>query len=156
MDIARQPSVTFDTTLQASGNNTGIEVPPEALEQLGAGKRPGVVVNVNGYQYQTTVGSMGGRSMLPVSAAIRNETGLKGGDAVRVVVTLAEGKRAVEVPDDFAAAMEAAPGARAFFDGLSNSLQRYHVDSINGAKSEDTRQRRIAKSVELLASGKPR
>jgi uncharacterized protein YdeI (YjbR/CyaY-like superfamily) len=62
----------------------------------------------------------------------------------------------VTVPDDFASALAAAPGARDFFDGLSNSLQRYHIDSINGAKSADTRQRRIDKSVALFLAGKQR
>ena len=42
-------SVTFDTTVTATGNNTGIVVPDEVIEQLGAGRRSAVVVNVNGY-----------------------------------------------------------------------------------------------------------
>ena len=58
--------------------------------------------------------------------------------------------------DDFAAALTAAPGARAFFDGLSNSLQRYHIDNVNGAKTDDTRQRRIEKAVALFLAGKQR
>ena len=60
------------------------------------------------------------------------------------------------VPDDFAAALRAAPGTQAFFDGLSNSVQRFHIDKIDGAKSDDTRARRIAKSVDLFRAGKPR
>ena len=34
------PTVTFETTLSAFGNNTGIVVPPELIDALGAGKRP--------------------------------------------------------------------------------------------------------------------
>ncbi|MGP3534386.1 hypothetical protein ACTU3I_06280 [Microbacterium sp. RD1] len=30
----------FETTLHQTGNNTGIEVPPDVLEALGGGKRP--------------------------------------------------------------------------------------------------------------------
>ena len=60
------------------------------------------------------------------------------------------------MPADFAAALDAAPGARAFFDGLSNSLQRYHVDNVKGAKTDETRQRRIEKSVALFLAGKQR
>ncbi len=48
-------------------NNTGIEVPPEIVEQLGAGKRPAVVVTVNGFTYRTTVAVMGGRFLMPFS-----------------------------------------------------------------------------------------
>jgi uncharacterized protein YdeI (YjbR/CyaY-like superfamily) len=39
---------------------------------------------------------------------------------------------------------------------LSNSLQRYHVGNVNGAKSADTRQRRIDKAVALFLAGKQR
>ena len=53
-------TVAFDTTVAASGNNTGIVVPDEVIDQLDAGRRPAVVVNVNGYEYRNTVGVMGG------------------------------------------------------------------------------------------------
>lgn len=61
----------------------------------------------------------------------------------------------VDVPDDFAGAMADAE-IRGFFDGLSNSLQRYHVDQITGARAADTRARRIDKAVELFRNGKAR
>jgi len=60
------------------------------------------------------------------------------------------------VPADFAAAMDGQESARQFFDGLPNSLQRYHVDNINAAKAPETRQRRIDKSVGLFVAGKQR
>ncbi len=148
-------SASFETTLTGVGNNTGIEIPAEVLEMLGAGKRPPLLVNVNGYEYRTTAGVMGGVSMIPVSAAIRKETGLAAGDAIHVLLTVADAPRQVDVPEDFAAAMAGA-GVRGFFDGLSNSLQRYHVDQVNGAKAADTRSRRIDKAVELFGSGKQR
>lgn len=148
-------TITFTTTVSAFGNNTGIEVPAEVLEQLGGGKRPAVMVDLNGHRYQVTAGVMGGRTLLPVSAAIRKATGLSGGDAVTVALSLATAPRAVDLPDDFAAALEAAH-VRAFFDGLSNSLQRYHIDNVNGAKAPETRLRRIEKAVALFAAGKQR
>jgi hypothetical protein len=154
--IGDQPArASFDTTLTGVGNNTGIQIPAEVLQALGAGKRPPLMVNVNGYEYRTTAGVMGGVSMIPVSAAIRKETGLAAGDAIHVSLTVADAPRQVEVPEDFAAAMVGA-GVRGFFDGLSNSLQRYHVDQVNGAKAADTRTRRIEKAVGLFAEGKQR
>jgi hypothetical protein len=50
---------------------TGIDVPPEVLEQLGAGKRPAVQVTIGGHTLATTIGSMGGVAKIPVSAAVR-------------------------------------------------------------------------------------
>ena len=149
-------SVAFDTTVTATGNNTGIVVPDNLIERLGAGRRPAVVVNVNGYEYRNTVGVMGGKHLISISAAVRKETGLKGGDPIRVTLTVAETPRAVDVPGDFAAALAADTQAKAFFDKLSNSLQRYHVDTINAAKTTATRQRRIEKAISLFREGKQR
>lgn len=153
---AKPKSVTFETTVAASGNNTGIVVPDEVIEQLAAGKRPPVLVNVNGYEYRNTVGVMGGRHMISISAAVRNATGLQGGDPIRVTLTVADTAREVDVPADFAAALAADERARAFFEMLSNSMQRYHVDNINAAKSADTRQRRIDKAIALFLDGRQR
>jgi hypothetical protein len=149
-------SATFETTVSASGNNTGIVVPVEVIEQLGAGKRPPVLVNVNGYEYRSTAAVMGGKHMIGISAAVRAATGLKGGDPIRVVLTVADTPREVDVPADFASALAAEEGTAAFFGKLSNSLQRYHVDNVNGAKTEETRQRRIEKAVALFREGKQR
>ncbi|MCU1395031.1 MAG: hypothetical protein JWM34_3459 [Ilumatobacteraceae bacterium] len=147
---------TFDTTLSAFGNNTGIEVPPAVIEALGAGKRPAVLVNVNGYEYSTTIGVMAGKSLVSVSAAIRKATGLQGGDPISVTLTVADEPRTVTVPEDLERALAADPAAARFFAGLSNSLQRYHIDNINGAKTDETRARRVAKAIELFLAGKQR
>ena len=153
---AKPTSVTFETTVAASGNNTGIVVPGEVIEQLAAGKRPPVLVSVNGYEYRNTVAVVGDRHMISISAAVRNATGLKGGDPVRVTLTVADTAREVDVPADFAAALAADERASAFFGRLSNSMQRYHVNNINAAKSADTRQRRIDKAIALFLDGKQR
>ncbi|GHJ60606.1 hypothetical protein NOK12_31240 [Nocardioides sp. OK12] len=146
----------FETTLTAFGNNTGIVVPEEVIAQLGAGRRPPVEVDVNGYEYRSTVAVMRGQYLISLSAAVRAATGLAGGDQIRVALTVADSPRTVDVPVDFAAALDADGAARGFFDDLSNSLQRYHVDNINAAKSPDTRQRRIDKAVSLFLDGKRR
>lgn len=153
---AERRIVTFDTTVAVTGNNTGIVVPEEAIEQLAAGKRPPVLINVNGYEYQSTVAVMGGRHMISISAAVRKTTGLKGGDPIRVTLEVAETPREVALPADFAAALAADEQASVFFGKLSNSLQRYHIDNITAAKSADTRQRRIDKALALFRDGKQR
>jgi Bacteriocin-protection, YdeI or OmpD-Associated/Domain of unknown function (DUF1905) len=149
-------SVEFDTTIEGSGNKAGIEVPASALERLGAGRRPAVHIDVNGYEYRSTVAVMGGRHLIGVSAQVRKESGLQAGDQVHVKLRVADTPRSVDVPDDFAAALDADPTAREFFAQLSNSLQRYHVDLVNGAKTDETRQRRISRAIELFLAGKPR
>lgn len=149
-------TVQFDTTVKAAGNNTGIVVPDDAIAELGAGRRPPVLVNVNGYEYRSTVAVMGGQHMIGISAAVRSQTGLKGGDPIHVVLTLADTPREVDMPDDFAAALSADRDAGAFFAKLPNGLQRYHADNVNAAKTPETRQRRIEKAVALFRAGKKR
>jgi len=154
--VAHATPITFTTTLSAFGNNTGIVVPDDVIDKLGAGHRPPVVVDVNGHEYRSTIAVMGGQHLISVNAATRKETGLAGGDPIRVTLTLADTPREVDVPDDFAAALAAEPACAEFFASLSNSLQRYHVDTINGAKTPETRQRRIEKSLALFREGKKR
>jgi hypothetical protein len=156
MTASTPKSASFETTVAASGNNTGIVVPDEAIEQLAAGKRPAVLVNVNGYEYRNTVAVMSGTYMIGISAAIRKATGLTGGDPIHVTLTVADSPREVDVPADFAAALAADEAVAAFFAKLSNSLQRYHIDNVNAAKSAETRQRRIDRAVALFRDGRQR
>lgn len=146
----------FETTVAAMGNNTGIVVPPQVIERLGAGKRPAVLVKVNGYEYRNTVGVMGGKFLISISAAVRKETGLKGGDPIVVELTLADGPREVVLPPDFAEELAKDKAAGEFFAKLSNSMQRYHADNISSAKSEETRRRRIDKALAVFREGKQR
>ena len=146
----------FRGTLLLSGKSaTGFEVPAEIVADLGGGKKPAVTVTLNnGYSYRSSVGSMGGKFMLPVSAEHRAGAGIAAGDEVDVALVLDTAPREVVVPDDLAAALEADPAARSFFDGLSYSNKLRHVLAIDGAKTAETRERRIAKSVELFREGR--
>jgi hypothetical protein len=141
----------FSTTVELGGRTaTGFEVPPEVVDTLGAGKRPAVTVTVGGHTYRSTVAVMGGRYMLPLSAENRTAAGLSAGDAADVELELDTAPRVIEVPVDLAAALAAEPAARAAFDALNYSNQRRHTLSVEGAKTDATRTRRVAKVVETL------
>jgi len=150
------PSVTFDAVIAGSATKTGIPVPTEVLAQLDAGQRPAVVVTLNGYTYQTSVGVMSGQHLVPVSAEVRKATGVAADSHVQVTLTLDAGPRTADVPSDLAEALDLESTAKEFFANLSNSLQRMHVDNINAAKTPETRQRRIDKCVALFLDGKSR
>src|SRR5262245_1969960 len=106
------------------GNNTGIEAHADVVEALAGGKRPPVVVKVNGFEYRSTVASMGGKFLIPFSAARREESGIIGGDAIDVELTLDTVPRVVEVPDDLKAALDASPAAAAAWEKLSYSNRK--------------------------------
>lgn len=143
----------FTTTI-AGTTVTGIEVPAEVIEALGQGKKPPVVITLNGYTYRNTVAVMGGRYMVALSVKHREAAGVAGGDELEVEIALDDQPREVEVPADFAAALDAEPKARAFFDGLSYSQRSWFVLGIEEAKKPETRANRITKAVERLASGR--
>jgi hypothetical protein len=147
----------FHTTImQGDKTATGIRVPDEIVEALGSGRRPAVRVTINGFTYRSTVAVMGGEYMIGVSAENRAGARVAGGDEVDVDLELDTAPREVTVPEDFAAALAAAPAAQKTFNGLSYSNKSWHVLQIDGAKSDETRQRRIAKSVEALREGRIR
>ncbi|GIN71700.1 hypothetical protein J14TS2_21750 [Bacillus sp. J14TS2] len=147
----------FKTRLELSRKTaTGIQVPEEIVEALGAGKKPPVKVTIGSYTYRSTVALMGGKFMLPVSRENRDGAGIQAGDEIEVDIELDTMPREVNVPDDFAEALDRHAAARQFFDSLSYSNKRRFVLNIEGAKTAETRQRRIEKSVNLLREGKLR
>lgn len=144
----------FRSTIELGGKTaTGFEVPAEVVEGLGAGGRPAVTVTVNGFTYRSTVATMGGRFLLPLSAENRQGAGVAAGDEVEVTVELDTAPREVTVPADLAEALDRVPEARTFFDGLSYSRRQRYVLLVEGAKKPETRQRRIEDSVTKLAAG---
>ncbi len=84
------------------------------------------------------------------------EEGVAAGEELDVDIELDTAPREVMVPPDFAAALEAVPKARAFFDGLSYTNRSWHVLRVTGSKTDPTRQRRIARSLEMLSEGRAR
>jgi hypothetical protein len=144
------------TILQGDKTATGIEIPAAVVEALGAGKRPAITVTINGFTYRSSVAVMGGTYMVGLSAENRAGTGAKGGDEVDVDIELDAAPREVVVPPDFAAALDAEPAARATFDRLSYSNKSWHTLQLAAARTDETRQRRIAKSVEALRDGRVR
>lgn len=146
----------FHATLEQNGKTaTGIEVPGDVLEALGAGKRPAVRVTINGFTYPSTVGWMGGRSLLPVSAAVRGGAGVSAGDHLDVEVELDTAPREIAIPDDLGTALGADPAARRAFEGLSYSAKQRLVLPIEQAKAAETRQRRVARALEELGAQGP-
>jgi uncharacterized protein YdeI (YjbR/CyaY-like superfamily) len=141
----------FTTELEATGGTTtGFVVPDELVDALGAGRRPKVVVTVQGHTWRTSIASMGGRFLLGASGAVREAAGLAAGQSYTVTVEVDTAPRTVDVPDDLAAALAASPAAAAGWAGLTYSQQRQHVEAVHAAKKPETRERRVAAIVAAL------
>jgi hypothetical protein len=147
----------FRTTILTTGKTAaGIRVPDEALAALGTSKKPAVTVTINGFTYRSTVATVDGVPMVGVSAENRASAGVEGGQEVDVDMELDTQPREVTIPPDFEAALARVPQARRFFESLSYSDKRFHTLSIEGAKTDETRERRIAKSLATLRGGRKR
>lgn len=140
--------------LLAGKTATGIRVPDEIVENLGAGKRPPVKATINDYTYQNTIAVMNGVYMLSVSNSVREKAGVKSGEMVEVELELDKAPRDVDVPHDFRKALEQNADAKLFFDSLSNSNKKRYTISIEQAKTEDTKNRRIEKAIADLKAQK--
>ena len=145
----------FHASIELSGKTaTGIRVPAEVVAHLGSSKRPPVRITINCHTYRSTVATMGGVFMLPISEENRKLAHVSAGDEVEVGIEADTQPREVGVPPDFLEALDRDPDARRFFDGLSYSNKQRVVLSIEGARTDETRQRRIAKAVGTLREGR--
>jgi hypothetical protein len=145
--------VDFRTTVVLGGKTaTGLQVPDDVVEALGAGKRPPVVVTVAGYTYRTTVALMSGAFWVPLAAEHREAAGVQADEEVEVSVTLDTAPREVAVPEDLAGAFDAA--VRAQFDALAYSHRKEWVRWVEEARKPETRAARIEKTVESLRAGR--
>ena len=147
-------SQTFRTVLEATGgNNVAIVVPDDVVASFGRGKRVPVSVTIDdGYTYATTIASMGGRFLVSFNAATRAATGRGAGDEVDVRLELDDAPRTVTVPPALATALQGDPAAAKAWEALSPSKQKAHALSVESAKTDETRERRLAKVMEALTS----
>lgn len=147
----------FRATIEQSGKTaTGIPVPEGVVAALGRGKRAPVRVTIGGHTYLGSLASVDGKPMVSLSAENRERAGVAAGDEADVDIEVDTAPRQVTVPADFADALDADGVARQTFDRLSYSNKQWHVLSIEGARTAETRQRRIAKSVSALREGRAR
>ena len=141
----------FRALIEGAGKTAaGIEVPAKVVSALGSSKRPAVRVTINGYTYRSTVAVLGGRFMMGVSAEVRAAAGVAAGERVEVEMELDTAPREVVVPPELKKALAADAAARKRFEALSYSRKRLLADPIANAKTDETRQRNLAKAMTQL------
>lgn len=158
-DSGADPSgLRIRTTLQARGPAAAAILTDDQLAAIGGGaKTPAVRVTVNGgYTFEGRIGRMRGETLLGFNKAIRTAARVEAGDEVDLLVVLDEAPRAVELPDDLAAALDADPAARAGFDALAPSHRKEYARWVAEAKRPDTRERRIADTLDGAREGRAR
>lgn len=141
---------TFKTVLEKHDKSeaTGITIPFDVEKVFGA-KRVPVKVKINDAEYRSTVMRMDGRYMMAVPKVFRNAAGIQAGDEITVIMEKDTEKRKVEIPKDLSDALKKAK-LQDVFSKMSYTHQKEYVNAINEAKKEETRIRRIEKTIEML------
>src|SRR5262249_7045312 len=155
----KEQTMKFRTYVEPPEPMRGVEGPPKVVESLGQGKRPGVIITINGHSWKSRVAIMRGRFLLGLSNGNRQAAGEATGDDVEVELEFDSDPRVVVEPADFARTLSADPIARAAYDRLPEGRKREHVRAIESAKKPETRIRRIEKALatlrELESAGGP-
>lgn len=143
-------SKTVEVSILSDGGMCAIPVPFDPKAVFGKVRAP-VKVTVNGYTFRSTIARMGDKTFIPLRKSNREAAAVEGGDCVKVRITADAEVRVVDVPPDLAQALKAKSGLWKQWGELSYTNQRECVESVLGAKKPDTRTRRIAKVVDLVA-----
>lgn len=146
------PRATFEARLErAEGTGTAMfAIAPIDIRDVFGKARPAVRVRINGYTWRTTIAVYGGRSYVGIALQHSTAAGIAEGDVVTIDVESDDEPRTVTVPEDFAAALAAEPGAAVRFEALPYTHRLEHVRAIEEAKRPETRARRIAAAIVRL------
>ncbi|WP_341838405.1 YdeI/OmpD-associated family protein [Chitinophaga pollutisoli] len=138
-----------------AGDKTGwtyLEIPAEIAAKIKPGMKQSFRVKGHLDKHpiqQTALLPHGdGVFILPVNAGMRKGIGKKQGASVQV--ELEEDMQAFAMNADFIDCLADLPAAQAFFESLAPSHRRYFSKWIDDAKTEETRARRIAASLNAL------
>jgi Bacteriocin-protection, YdeI or OmpD-Associated/Domain of unknown function (DUF1905) len=150
-------SLRIRATLEPRGPAGAVVLTDEQVAVIGAGaKTPPVRVTVNGHTFSGRIGRMGGESLLGFSRAVREAAGVTLGQELELEIVLDATPREVEPPAALAAAFERDRVARDAFDELAHSHRKEFVRWVAEAKRPDTRERRVAKTLQMLHDGQTR
>jgi hypothetical protein len=146
---------TFTAVIQnAGGGGAFVEVPFDVEKAFGA-KKPKVKAIIEGVPYRGLLTRMGGPNhILIILKGIREQIGRTFGDEVKITVELDAEPRVIDIPKDLMKELKKDKNAKAFFDKLSYTHRREYVMWINEAKRDETRQKRILKTIEMLKKGR--
>jgi len=144
----------FKATIQAGiGGGAAVIFPYDVEKEFGTRARVAVKSTFDGVPYIGSLVRCGATShMLGVLKDIREQIGKGPGDVIEVEVWKDEAERTVEAPAEFQRLMNR-EGLLAVFEKLSYTNRKEYCRWITEARKEETRQMRLARSIEMLRKG---
>jgi Bacteriocin-protection, YdeI or OmpD-Associated/Domain of unknown function (DUF1905) len=147
-------AVTLTAELLPRGPAAAFVLNDDQVAAVGEGaKRFPVVATVNGHSWRTTVTRMRGEFLVGLSRTLREAAGVQAGDTATLTLALDTEPREVEVPPALTDALQADSAARAAFDALAFTHRKEYARWIQEAKRDETRERRVARALEMLRAG---
>jgi hypothetical protein len=148
-------SIDITAELEPRGPAAAFVLSDEQVAAVGEGaRRFPAAATINGHRHRTTVTRMNGEYLFGFSKAAREAARLTVGDTVSFRLELDEAPREVEVPPALQQALDADPDAGRAYEALAYTHRKELARSVAEARRDDTRDRRVAKALELLRSGR--
>ena len=155
--VAKSPVKRFRALIEREEGSEvcAINAPFDVEQTFGTRGRVPVRGTLNGAPFRGSLFRMGGDChFMVVNRHLRAAASVSGGETVPVQLERDDEPRTIDPPADFARALKGNKEAQATWDKLSYTHRREHVEHIEDAKKPETRQRRLEKSIALLAAGK--
>src|SRR5688572_4892657 len=147
--MAKKHSFTA-VIINAGGGGAFVEVPFDVEKAFGS-KKPKVKAMIEGVPYRGLLVRMGGEHhILIILKGIREQIGKTFGEKIKVSVELDTQPRVLGIPKDLLKEFKKEKQAKTFFESLSHTHQKEYVQWILEAKKDETRERRIVKTIEML------
>jgi hypothetical protein len=145
---------SFKATLikpQVPGSWTYIVIPVDIETLYNVKGRVNIKGWLNKVPFRGTLLPRGnGEHYFVINYNLRMQIGAETGSEVTVSLTFDPDIREVDLPSDFAQALDNNQQARAFYDTLTFSHKKEFINWFDSAKKPETRTRRIAKAITML------
>jgi len=146
--------IEFEGTMEAAPRRGAcIPVPFEPADVFGTLKSVRVLATYDGFEAKSNVVSMDGRAVLGVHKATREAIGKGAGETVLVTLVVDGAERTVDIPPELASALAESPDLEARFNALAFTYRKEFARWVGEAKKAETRERRLAKAIDMITRG---
>ena len=147
----------FDAVIQDGGEKwpsaSCIHFPYDVEESFGTKGQVKVNATFDGIPYRGSLANMGAGHILILRKDVKAKVSKSHGDIVKVTVQKDTAERMVEVPQALQQALDTDKNIKAFYDSLSYTNRKEYARWIDTAKKEETKVRRLSKTIEMLQKG---
>ncbi|MGH9766844.1 MAG: YdeI/OmpD-associated family protein, partial [Blastocatellia bacterium] len=130
-----------------------VYLPFDVFEAFGTRSRLAVKGEIKGFPFRSSIFPMGGgKFYMVVNREMREGAKVKAGDIVEFVMEKDDAPRTIATPPDLLKALNARKSVKTVWDRLSYTHRKEYIGAIEEAKKPETRARRIAKAIEMIAA----